>query len=260
MSRVWLLSVLLLPALVACPGNLGDHGATGPSDNSMAFQFDGGNQTVAGSYGSSWRILTSPQVFSGSKLHLNGTGTIVDDNRVPLDLTRSDLPNEGYYIPPVTVPDGGITVYLTMESINPFTKQWESSSAYPIQVIKQTMPMIFRLGTNPDGSNSPSSITLGPGQTSDAVSGALCAWWIYIQPWPLNPEPHFQLSSSQPSGTDLGSVNLVRPLDGQNWTFNYTAPTVITIPYDVKIRAILHDPWFDLDPFVDFTVHLVPGS
>ena len=183
----------------------------------------------------------------------------MDGGRKVLDLSRSDLPNEGYYVPPGTVPTGGTTVTLSMEAYSSISKQWEPSPGYTIQVVQQTTPMVFNLGTNPDGSSSPSSITLHPGQTSDAVSGGLGAWWIYIHPWPLNPAPSFQLFSDQPFGADLGSVSLVRPLDGQNWTFNYIAPSVIALPFDITVRATLHDPWFNLDPQVDFTVHLLPN-
>jgi len=230
-----------------------------PTGTPITFQYVGPTQVVAGSYGGYWGILSSPQVFGGNRLHLTGPGTLMDGGRNVLDLTSSNLPNGGWYVPPATVPASGTTVTLSMEAYWQLTQQWCRSPDFTIQVVQQTSPMIFRLGTNPDGSSSPSNITLRPGQTSDALSGGTGAWWIYVHPWPFDPKPQFQLTSNQPQGTDIGSVDLVRPLDGQIWTFNFTAPPSIAGPIDVNIRAILHDPWFNLDPQVDFTVHLVPN-
>lgn len=254
---------ILFPFLLACPGG-GDRGlitAPPPPDgNTLAFQWNGPAQIAAGSYGSPWDVLTSPQVFSGSRVYLNGPGVLLDLLRTaPLDLSRSDLSPQGWYVPPATVPTGGTTINLSIDALSPFTHKWEHSQNFPIQVVQQTTPMVFRLGTNYDGTSSPSAITLHPGQTSDSVSGKLAAWWIDIQPWPLNLPPQFQLTSNQPQSTDIGSVNLIRSLDSQTWTFNFTAPSVIANPFDVTVRATLHDPWFNLDPHVDFTVHLVPN-
>lgn len=255
-----ILGAALLSLLLACPGS-GDPGlVTGPpSGDPIAFQYDGPTQVVAGSYGTLWQILTSPQVLGGNRLHLNGPGTLMDGGRNVLDLSSSNLPNGGYYVPPATVPAGGTTATLSMEAYWTPTQQWFRSPDYTIQVVQQTVPMSFQLGSNPDGSSSPNSITLHPGENSDVVSGKSAAWWIYIHPWPLDPNPQFQFFSNQPQGTDLGTVTLIRALDSQNRTFTFTAPSVITNPFDVTVRATLHDPWFNLDPHVDFTVHLVPN-
>lgn len=243
-----LAAAVLLPMILACPGG-GDRGlVTGPpSGDPIAFQFNGQTQAVAGSWGTSWQVLTSPQVFGGNRLHLNGPGTLVDDLRVPLDLSSSGLPNEGYYVPPATVPVGGIIITLSMEAYWTPTQQWIRSPDYPIQVVQQTVPMSYTVDPR-----SPTSATLHAGQT--------VTFWGPVTPRPLDFQQHFVIIPDQPTTADLGTAKLTTaPLPPIEWGVDYMAPSVITTPMNLTIRAIAHDPWFNLDPQVDFIVHLVPN-
>lgn len=242
------LGTLLLPALLACPGGA-DHGlvTNPPSGDPIGFQFNGQTQAVAGSWGTSWQILTSPQVFGGNRLHFSGPGTLTDDSRNPLDLTRSDLSAEGWYIPPATVPAGGATVTLSMEAYWQLTKQWVSSPNYTIRVVQQTTPMNYTVDPR-----STSSATLHAGQTT--TFGGI------VTPRPVDFQQHFVIIPSQSTTADLGTATLTTfPLSSGEWGVDYKAPLVITAPMDITVRAIAHDPWFNLDPQVDFTVHLVPN-
>jgi hypothetical protein len=215
----------------------------------MSFQFSLGSidyqpHAVAGSYGVGWQILTNPQVFGGNRLHLTGPGTLMDGGRTALDLSSSNLPNEGWYVPPATVPLGGTTVTLSMEAYWTPTQQWFSSPDFTIQVVQQTTPMQFITGFG-----TPTSATLHGGQSVD--------FGTQVIPRPLDFQQRAQLIPAQATTDPLGTV-LFTPVSPFQWKVNYTAPATITAPLDLTVRAVAHDPWFNLDPQVDFIVHLVP--
>jgi hypothetical protein len=200
---------------------------------------------VAGSYGVSWQILTTPQVFGGNRLHLTGPGTLMDGGRNILDLGSSNLPNEGWYVPPATVPPGGTSVTLSMEANWTPTQQWFRSPDFTIQVVQQATPMQFITGAG-----TPTSATLHGGQSVD--------FGTQVIPRPLDFQQQAQLIPAQPTTDTLGSVTFTSVSPFQ-WKVTYTAPATITAPLDLTVRAIAHDPWFNLDPQVDFIVHLVPN-
>ncbi len=251
MSRIFLstmLASILLPLMLACHSS-GDPAPTvpDPNGNSLTFQFNGQTTAVAGSWGTSWAILASPQVIGGNRLHLNGPGTLVDVGRNVLDLNSSGLPNAGYYIPPATVPAGGTTVTMSMEAYWTPTQQWIRSPDYSIQVVQQTMPMSYAIYPGP-----PTSVTLHSGQTAFFAGTVI--------PRPLDFQQNFVIIPDQPTTADLGTAKLTTaPLPPIEWGVDYVAPSVITTPMNLTVRAVAHDPWFNLDPHVDFTVHLIPN-
>ena len=62
-----LLPVILFPMLLACPGPR-EAGTVDPpptDQNSLAFQYTGVTNSVAGSYGIAWIIGINPSVMSG---------------------------------------------------------------------------------------------------------------------------------------------------------------------------------------------------
>lgn len=216
-----------------------------PPANPLAFQYSGPTQIPAGSYGELWQILTSPQVLGGNRLHLTGPGTLMDGSRTILDLTSSNLPNGGYYVPPATVPTGGATVTLSMDAYWTPTQQWFRSPDFTIQVVPQAMPMSYAVDFG-----SPVSATLHAGQ--------IARFAVRVIPRPLDFQQQVQLLPSLPTTADLGSAALVW-ITPMECGVTYTAPATVSAPLDLTVRAIAHDPWFNLDPQVDFIVHLVPN-
>ena len=213
----------------------------------MRSSTDGPTQVVAGSYGGLWQILSNPQVLGGNRLHLTGPGTLMDGGRNVLDLGNSNLPNGGWYVPPATVPVGGTPVTLSMEAYWTLTQQWFRSPDFTIQVVQQTTPMIYTIDPR-----STTSATLHAGQT--ATFGGI------VTPRPLDFQQSFLIVPNQPTTADLGTVRLTTfPLPSGEWGVDYLAPVSIATPIDITVRALAHDPWFNLDPQVDFTVHLVPN-
>lgn len=239
--------ILAIPLLLGCfPGGTGDLGPAGPpSPSPLAFQYMGPTQVVAGSYGDIWQIFTEPQVFGGNKLHFSGPGTLTDLFRNPLDLSLSNLQAQGYYVPPATVPAGGATVTLSMEAYWTPTQQWIQSPAYTIQVVPLAAPMAYEVDFG-----SPTVATLHQGESS--------GFTVKVTPRPLDIQQQVVLVPAQPTSSDLGTATSVW-ITPAEWGIHYVAPSIISVPMDITVRATAHDPWFNLDPHVDFTVHLVPN-
>lgn len=125
------------------------------------------------------------------------------------------------------------------------TQQWFRSPDFTIQVVQQATPMQFITGFG-----TPTSATLHGGQSVD--------FGTQVIPRPLDFQQQAKLIPSQPTSDPLGSVTFT-PVSTFQWKVTYTAPAIISAPLDVTVRAIGHDPWFNLDPQVDFIVHLVPN-
>jgi len=238
----------LMPLLLACPGGRGDTGlATGPSSGDpIAFQYSGQTQVVAGSYGMLWAIYSSPEVFGGHRIHMSGPGVLMDGGRNVMDLSSSNLPNGGWYVPPETVPEEGTTVTLSMEAYWKLSQQWFRSQDFTIKVVRQTNPMTYCI-TDGDVSSG----TVHAGQVFD--SG------VKVIPLPLNFKQSLVLTSSPSNPSqDLGMASFINYVTNDIWTVHYQAPQRVETAFDVTIQAIGHDPWFNEDRSVFYTVHVIP--
>ena len=240
-------ALLLTPLLLACPGSMEGGGGTSPNppDNSLGFKWDRGNTTVAGSYGLLWQIEYTPtSTDHGVKWHLDGAGALLDGSRNAVDLTSYNQFAFGYYVPPATVPPGGITVYLSIEAWNPITLKWETSPRYPIQVNQQTSPMQY-------------SVAFGSPTNASLRAGGSAGFTVEVNPRPLNLQQQASILPGPGSPNDVGSVSW-KGINDTQWGIIYQAPATVVSPFDVTVQAVAHDPWFNQDRTLSFPVHVDP--
>lgn len=247
-----MLPALLLLGMLACtpdPGGITIPPPPPPDQNSLAFKYNGPTTAVAGSWGILWLVEVAPST-GPDRWHLDGPGTLMQPNldgtRSPADLTSSSLPGFGYYVPPASVPAGGITVNLSVEIFSPLTNRWELSQKFPIQVVQQMVPMTY--------------ISVGAASASLHAGGAtsgLTSFAVQVNPRPLNLQQSVTLLPGAGAPSDMGSAAFSR-LDDRSWRLDYTAPATVTAPFDLTVRATAHDPWFNQDVTVTFPVHVDP--
>ncbi len=248
-----LLSASLMAMTLACTWpdeGLGKIQTPDPSQNSLAFQYHGPTSAVAGSWGIGWQFLTSPGVAGPSKWHIDGPGTLMavnaDGSRSTVQDGSSQANFLGYYVPPASVPAGGITINLTFEVYSPFTKRWELSQKFPIQVVQQIAPMSY-------ASVGPVSATVHAGQSTSGVTSFI----IQIKPRPLNLQQSAVVIPGSGAPSDLGTTAFTN-IDDSDWALDYTAPTTVAAPFDLILQATAHDPWMNQDRISTWPVHVEP--
>ncbi len=159
----------------------------------------------------------------------------------------SPQPNSfGYYVPPATVPAGGITINLSFEVYSPFTSRYELSQLFPIQVVQQTAPMAYQ-------SVGPASITIHAGESTSGLTSLI----VMIQPRPLDLQQSALLIPGSQPPADLGSAAFTN-IDNSDWALDYTAPKTVTAPFDLILQATAHDPWMNQDRVLSWPVHVEP--
>lgn len=247
-----LLSASLMAMTLACTWpdeGLGKIQTPDPSQNSLAFKYDGPTTAIAGSWGFTWQVEVAPST-GPDRWHLDGPGTLMQSNsdgtRSPADLTSSTLPAEGYYVPPASVPAGGITVNLSVEVYSPFTKRWELSQKFPIQVVQQTAPMSY-------ASVGPVSATVHAGQSTSGLTSFI----IQVKPRPLDLQQSATLIPGSGAPSSIGSTAFTN-IDNSDWALDYTAPTTVAAPFDLILQATAHDPWMNQDRILTWPVHVEP--
>ena len=249
-----MIPALLLPVAMACtphdPGGSTIPPALPPGQNSLQFKHDGPTTTVAGSWGIGWQFETNPGVPGPVKWHLGGPGTLMavnpDGTRSPVQDGSLQTNAFGYYVPPSSVPAGGITINLSFEAYSPITKRYELSQLFPIQVTQQTAPMTY--------------ISAGPTSASVHAGGStsgLTSFIVQVNPRPLDFQQSVTLIPGAGAPADIGTAVFTN-IDNSDWALDYTAPATVPASFDLMVQAAAHDPWLNQDRVLVFQVHVDP--
>lgn len=153
-----------------------------------------------------------------------------------------------YFIPPTTVPGGQDTttkVYYTTKDL--YNGGLKKSPELVIQVKTLKTPMSFQSWAGTER-------ILGPSGKADDLGAR-----VSPLPFTFNPQTSvtWKLVGTAPSVPDSGSLALtaIQNDDHGSWAV-YTAPATVTRDFDVIVTATTHDPWFNLDPVLTWTIHV----
>ncbi len=225
MRLVWIACLLGL-SLLACGGSSSVPAQTQPPPPpppEFKLEIRGPGLVYAGeaaSIVSAIRAVESPEPSIWS---IEGPGVLA------LDRYGAQPASQGgglYFIPPATVSGGGDTT----------TK---------VKTLK--IPMSFQAWAGTER-------TLGPSGKADDLGAR-----VSPLPFPFSPQTSvtWKLVRTAPTVLDPGSLALIviQNDDHGSWAV-YTAPPTVTQDFDVTITATTHDPWFNLDPVLTWTIHV----
>lgn len=247
MRLVWIACLLGL-SLLACGGSSSVPAQTQPPPPpppEFKLEIRGPGLVYAGeaaSIVSAIRAVESPEPSIWS---IEGPGVLA------LDRYGAQPASQGgglYFIPPATVSGGGDTTtkvyYTTKDLYNGGTKK---SPELVIQVKTLKIPMSFQAWAGTER-------TLGPSGKADDLGAR-----VSPLPFPFSPQTSvtWKLVRTAPTVLDPGSLALIviQNDDHGSWAV-YTAPPTVTQDFDVTITATTHDPWFNLDPVLTWTIHV----